>query len=389
MIKPLISLLIWLSLIGAGYLLFRSESFGRETAFAWTAGAVFGFTLQRSRFCFFCNFRDLVERREAGGVLAILLSLAVGLVGYHVITGAWIVDSGAGHLPPKAHISPVGWNLILGGFLFGLGMAVSGSCISAHLYRLGEGAVVCLFALAGLVPGFVVGFVFWNPVYLSLVSGKKPVWMPVYGGFFAALVAQLLVLGVLAWAVWKYSRPTEVSAPALRKDLSALGRAVFVHRWPGWVGGLVIGLLSAAVLLRLEPLGVTSEFSRLARWAGDALALLPERLEGLDAIRGCSARTADGLLSRSGFFLIALVLASLASALASGDFRLEWPARNAALAALGGGVLLGLGATWSFGCTIGTLLSGINASALSGWVFGLALIPGILAGLPLRRKLVP
>lgn len=386
--RLLLSILLFLGLIFTGYLLSRSETFGRETAFAWTAGAVFGLALQRSRFCFFCNLRDFVDRREAGGVLAILFSLAVGLVGYHVVTGAWIVDPFAGHLPPKAHISPVGWNLILGGFVFGLGMAISGSCISAHLYRLGEGAVVCGFALAGLIPGFVLGFATWNPVYLTLVSGRKAVWLPAYGGFFVALVGQLLVLGAFAFGVWKFSRRNEAVSVVLEKSLAEIARAVFVRRWPGWVGGLVIGLLSAVVVLRLEPLGVTSEFSRLARWIGDTLGLLPDRLEGLDVIRGCSARVSDGLISRSGFFLIALVGASLAAALAAGEFALEWPKRNAALAAVAGGVLLGLGATWSFGCTIGTLLSGIHASALSGWIFFPSLLAGVLSGLPLRRRIV-
>ncbi|HEU4678326.1 MAG TPA: hypothetical protein VFS35_02320 [Terrimicrobiaceae bacterium] len=39
------------------------------------------------------------------------------MVGYHVVTGAWIVDAFAGHLPPKAHIAPVGWNLVVGVWL--------------------------------------------------------------------------------------------------------------------------------------------------------------------------------------------------------------------------------------------------------------------------------
>lgn len=364
------------------------EAFGREPAFAWAAGAVFGLALQRSRFCFFCNLRDFVERREAGGVLAILLALAVGLAGYHVVTGAWIVDPSAGHLPPKAHVSPVGWNLALGGFVFGLGMAISGSCISAHLYRLGEGSMVCLFALAGLVPGFVAGFALWNPVYLSMVSGRPAVWLPAHMGFFGALILQLAVLGGLAAAAWKISPAPEGFSRLEPKNFGALARKVFVDRWPGWVGGLIIGLLSAVVLLRLEPLGVTSEFSRLARWMGDALGLLPARLEGLDAIRGCSSRPVDGFLSRGGLFLAALVLAALASAVAAREFAWEWPRPVVAFAAFGGGLLLGVGATWSLGCTIGTFLSGIHASALSGWVFGPAVVAGILAGLPLRRRIL-
>lgn len=389
MIQRIASVLIILGVVAIGYFLAGSENHGRESAFAWVAGAAFGFILQRSRFCFFCNLRDFWERKKPAGALALVLSLAVGLVGYQIVTGAWIVDPAAGHLPPKAHISPVGWNLLIGGFLFGLGMAISGSCISAHLYRLGEGSLVCLFALVGLVPGFLIGFLAWNPLYLALVSGRKAIWLPAFGGFFAALVVQFIVLGALAFLIWKFSSNPETSTAAAPRTLGEIGRAVFVDRWPAWVGGLGVGLISVAMILRLEPLGVTSEFFRLSRSLGDAIGLLPERLEGLDTIRGCSLRSSVGIFSRGALFVFALILASAASALFAGDFSPSWPRPLEIGAALVGGILLGVGAMWSFGCTVGTLLSGIHASALSGWVFLPGLLGGLLAGLPIRRRLVP
>jgi uncharacterized protein len=113
--------LIVLGIIVAAYGI--HAAMGREAAFSWIAGAVFGCVLQRTRFCFLCNFHDSFERREPRGVLAILLAVGVGLIGYHLVTGAWIVDPFAGHLPPKAHITPIGWNLVLGRLAFGLGMA--------------------------------------------------------------------------------------------------------------------------------------------------------------------------------------------------------------------------------------------------------------------------
>ena len=366
----------------AGYGIFAAM--GREAAFSWIAGGVFGWVLQRTRFCFLCNFRDFFERRDPAGVLAILLALAVGLVGYHVVTGAWIVDAFAGHLPPKAHIAPVGWNLVLGGLAFGAGMGISGSCISAHLYRLGEGSFVCLFALIGGILGFLMGFLTWNPIYLALVSGKPVVWLPATFGFGGSLLLQLGVLGLLFWAVSKLAR--RVSTPAEVQE--AIVRRVLFERWPAWFGGLIVGLLAAAVLLRTEPLGVTSELTRAARFLGDHFSLLPERMEGLDTIRGCASRPAEGLFSRGFLFISALVLGSLGSALMSGEFELERPSLSGALLALAGGVLLGWGAMVSFGCTIGTLLSGIHASSLSGWLFGVAVVGGILLGLPVRRRLI-
>jgi len=50
-----------------------------------------------------------------------------------------------------------------------------------------------------------------------------------------------------------------------------------------------------------------------------------------------------------------------------------------------GGALLGWGAMTGLGCTIGTLLSGSMAGALSGWVFGAAVFTALWLGFVLRR----
>jgi len=41
----------------------------------------------------------------------------------------------------------------------------------------------------------------------------------------------------------------------------------------------------------------------------------------------------------------------------------------------------------ALGCSVGTLLSGIMAGALSGWVFALFCLAGLLLGLKLRQRL--
>jgi hypothetical protein len=41
------------------------------------------------------------------------------------------------------------------------------------------------------------------------------------------------------------------------------------------------------------------------------------------------------------------------------------------------------------GCTIGTLLSGVMAGALSGWVFGAAMFFAVWAGLRMQKRNTP
>ena len=151
------------------------------------------------------------------------------------------------------------------------------------------------------------------------------------------------------------------------------------------VGGVLIGFLATLSYLRVGPLGVTAELGSVARTAADGLGWLPERLEGLDSFSGCATAVKEALLSNNGLFILGLVVASWASALLAGDFQPKRPRVSELLRNLLGGVLLGWGSMLALGCTVGTLLSGIMAGALSGWVFAVFCLVGVLLGLRIRR----
>ncbi len=375
--------------VAAGVItLSAGDTTARGLGLSLALGALFGVVLQRARFCFFCNIRDLIERRDAGGVFAILLALAVGLAGYTLVIGAWQPMPQPARLPPDAHIGPVSWVLAVAAFVFGLGMAISGSCISAHLYRLGEGSPTAPFALLGTGLGFGLGFLTWNGLYLAVIAEAPVVWLPHHLGYDGTLGASLAALALLAIGAWLWAGPGVAAAEQSRSPAHPL-RAIFVARWPAAVAGLAIGAISAASYLRVGPLGVTAEIGSLARSAADRWDLLPEALHGLDGFRGCATAVKDTGLSENGLFVLGLVAASFASALAAGQFAPRRPTLRDAATGLAGGTLMGWGAMTALGCTVGVLLSGIHAGALSGWVFLVAAFIGVVTGLPLRRWLVP
>ncbi len=330
-------------------------------------GAITGILLQRARFCFQCMWTDWLDRRDPRGLLAIVLALAVGAIGYTIIFGAWLPDPSGTRLPPTAHISPVSYALILAGLAFGAGMAISGSCISAHLYRLGEGAPVSPFALIGVCGGFIFGFLTWNSLYLSWIFDASPLWLPRYLGYGGTLIAVLAaLLGLAIWLLRSLPEPTQPE-PCLIKR-------ILINRWPAWMGGLGIGLVGTVAYLRLSPLGVTAEIGARSRQVAAAFGWIPARLEGLDILRGCATVIRDGFLTPNGMFVLGLVLAAFAAALISGTSRRPRPNALHMIRGLIGGVLLGWGSLTGLGCTIGTLLSGISAGAVSGWVFALTVL---------------
>jgi uncharacterized membrane protein YedE/YeeE len=363
-----------------------SDGNARALAFSLALGAVFGAVLQRSRFCFFCHARDLFENGDPRGVLAILLALAVGALGYLVVFGAWLPVPATERLPPTAHIGPVSPVLGFAAYVFGLGMAVSGSCISAHFYRLGEGSPTAPFALLGAAIGFALGFATWNPLYLTAISAAPVVWLPHYLGYAGTILATFAAIGVLSLLALGASRVRVKTSDGGRLDLARVVDGIFVKRWPAYVGGLAVGALSAVAYLRVAPLGVTAELGSLSRTAATDLGLLPSSLHGLDTFRGCVTMVKRALLSNNGLFIGGLVLASLAAALVAGEFKPRLPYLDEVWRGLAGGVLMGWGAMTALGCTVGVLLSGIHAGALSGWIFLLFCFAGVATGLWARKR---
>jgi uncharacterized membrane protein YedE/YeeE len=339
----------------------------RPLVFSLLTGVALGIVLQRSRFCFLCNLRDFVSQRDPRGLISIVTALATGTVLYTIVTMAWVPTPQPGRLPPNAHIGPVGPVLAIASLVFGIGMAISGSCLSAHLYRLGEGSATSPFALVGAAVGFGIGFLTWNPLYLWSVSESAAVWLPHHLGYAGTLATTLLVLGTIVVVLLAVGRWTP--APAVDPGLRSAVTAVFKKRWPPIVGGLAVGAISALYFLRVAPLGVTAELGSLVRTAGAASGVLTDTLLGLDTFRGCATVVKEAILSNNGLLVVGLVAGSFASALVAGQFKPAWPTQGQVGRGLFGGLLMGWGAMSALGCTVGVLLSGIHAGALSGWVF--------------------
>ena len=365
---------------------------GRILVFALAIGVALGLVLQRSRFCFYCHARDWLQRDDPRGILAIIAALAVGVVGMTVVQGSWVANPQAGQLPPDMHIGPVSWVLVVAGLAFGAGMLVSGSCISAHWYRLAEGSAASPFALLGTALGFALGFQTWNPLYSLAVADAPVVWLPQHLGYGGALLLQLGVLA--AWAAWIWQRhvhrqqralrPAATLAGAAPRDLRTLWQGLWHGRWNYAIGGVLVGLIAVATIVRMRPLGVTALLGSQVRGALQTQGWVPDRLNGLDGFAGCATLPAATWATPNGVVLLGLVLGAFIASLASRQFQPRTPTARDAGRGLLGGVLLGWGAMTGLGCTVGVLLSGSMSGALSGWVFGAAMLLALWLGFRLQ-----
>ena len=348
-------------------------------------GTALGVLFERGRFCFFCIFREGIEEKNSTPFVSVLFAIATGAIGYSVIFGQFLPDTTSDSLPAGAHISPVSWPLALAAFAFGIGMTLSGACISGHLYRLGQGYLRAIPALIGSFFGFALGFLSWNWFYLNAISDAPTIWLPHYIGYSGSLIITLIALLGLGLFALKKGRNSEPfrSAPAQEFSFATTFKRLTTERWSPITTGALVGIIGVIAYLRIEPLGVTRQISTTTRTVMEDRGLGPEVIHGLDRMAGCIA-VVSSTITNNGWLILGIVVASFAAALSGNRFKLSKLTLRNSTTALLGGVLLGWGSMISLGCTIGVLLSGTQAFALSGWVFFAFAFLGVWVGLKLR-----
>ena len=367
-------------LLGLAYVLSGREGTGAQASFSLLIGISLGIIFERARFCFFCIFRDAIEDRNTTPILSVLSAIAVGSVGYAILFGQFLPDTSTEYFPPNAHIGPVSWVLAVAGLVFGIGMTLSGACISGHLYRIGQGSIRAFPALIGSLIGFGLGFATWNKLYLSTLISAPKTWLPHTFGYAGSLFITLAVLLALALIARRWRATSE---PISNEPSKNFYTALIVKRWPPLLSGALVGVIGTVAYLRIEPLGVTRQLSTTARTVLSDRGYLPETLEGLDVMKGCIA-VISSTVTNNGWLIIGIVFASLAAALAGNRFSWQSITVKNGFTALIGGVLLGWSSMIALGCTVGVLLSGTQAFAVSGWVFFATVFIGTVASIKLK-----
>ena len=102
-------------------------------------GTVLGYVMQRGRFCVTGMLRDIFTLKTWRGFVVLLVVIAVHAVGLAALTSLGVITPEVDDFAPLA--------VIIGGFLFGVGIVLAGGCASGTWYRSGEGLVGSWIAL--------------------------------------------------------------------------------------------------------------------------------------------------------------------------------------------------------------------------------------------------
>ena len=324
-------------------------------------GFALGVAFLKAEFSFTAAWRRFLVSGEAGGLIGALLLIAVAAI---VIVPVAALVPGFG-----GAIAPIGPSLIVGAFVFGIGMQLANGCGSGTLYTAGGGSGRMLITLALFIVGSVVGSLHL-PAFLAL-GGIDPVLASAYFGAWGGLAVTLASIAAAALVIAAIARTRGANYRPRRAIL---------------IGGIVIGLLSIGVFLAgHHPWSVTFGFTV---WGAKLAALAGFDFSHAEFWQwpGPKRALAESILSdTSSLTDLGMILGAMAAAAATKPFaRTAWPPAKSLLAAALGGLLMGWGARIGFGCNIGAFVGGVASGSLHGWIWFAAALGGCAIGIRLR-----
>lgn len=320
-----------------------------------------GVAFLKAEFSFTASWRRFLVKRDASGMLAILLLIAIAAIVIVPVAASSPKFGGA--------IAPLGPSLFIGAFVFGIGMQLANGCGSGTLYTAGGGSGRMLIALALFIVGSVIGSLHL-PAFLAL-GGVDPILASDYFGPWGGLAATLLSL-LIAAAI-----------------IIALARGKGAPVWPKRsivIGGIIIGVLSIAVFVAGgHPWSVTFGFTVWGAKIAQAIGFDLSNAEFWQWAGPKRALAESVLSDTSSLTDFGMIFGAMAAAAATKPFaRTTWPPARSLLAAAIGGLLMGWGARLGFGCNIGAFIGGVASGSMHGWVWFGAALAGCVVGIRLR-----
>ena len=323
-------------------------------------GLVLGAVARHNRFC---TLSALERRWYAGddrGVRAWVLAGAVALIATQALALAGLVDLDQSfYLRPR--LSLLG--ALVGGLLFGVGMALVGTCAFGALVRLGGGS------LRSLIVVLVVGLAALSAQYGPLGALRERAVEPLSVAFGAPDQSVPTLVGAATGL--PLERPVLLLCIALPL-LWVFGSRTFRREGGMIVGAIVVGLCIATGWLATSQLG--------------RVMFAPVQVESASFVLppGQLVRSLIGPYGLDyGVGLVVGVVIGAAFA-ARRDRDVRWEACDDARELgrhLAGAVLMGVGGVLAAGCTIGQGLSAMSVLALSAPIAVAGMLIGARLGL--------
>ena len=381
--------------------------------FRLLAGLGLGYALTRS----FFGFAGGVNRSYRSGSTKLMRMLMILFLGSAVVSVCFFIGQDVTQY--DLWVNPINLGLILGGLIFGLGMAFSSCCASGVLTDVVTGMPRALITLVFFGMGVYLGFPLqstapWiKETLISTETFKDGVFLPDLfkwdglEGYLGAIILTAIFAGITIWIAKKYEDKrksekryfdveTEVLQEKARKEqesYNSIYERLFVKPWTLGMGAVAIG--SIFILL----MGVTKAgwgaSTPYGFWVGRLLVAFGGSPESIAAFASKPVEMFTAPFFQNGMNVqnTGIILGTLIALLLAGDFVKTFKAGlsitfKEALIYIVGGLAMGFGTRLSNGCNVGALYTPIANFSLSGWIFLVFLVLGGIFGNIIYKKIM-
>ncbi|MCF6305831.1 MAG: YeeE/YedE family protein [Rhodobacteraceae bacterium] len=332
-------------------------------------GTVFGMIVYYTNFCTMGSISDFMNFGDFSRFRSWMLAGLTAIIGVFILQKMQIIE------PRNAMYltTNFGWlGNIIGGLLFGIGMVLSGGCVSRNLVRAGGGDLRSLLLL------FVIG------VFAFMTIGG--ILGPLRVDWFAIGTVNLADSGM---------ESQSVGAFLARFTGMDLARAESIALWL-IVAAMAAYIFSSKHFLKSPALlfaGFGIGLCVIAGWmltglAQDDFADVPVALASLTYVRP-TGDTIDYLMRFTAFEYASFGVVTTFGALLGGfigaalkkDLRIKTFANNAdTVRNIFGAAIMGIGGVLALGCTLGQAVTGVSTLALGSFItFACIVLGGMIA----------
>lgn len=366
-----------------GFILLVYLSITQTTAqpLLFAIGLLLGYTLFHARFGFTSAFRRLMSVGNGQAMRSHMLMLAVAVTLFAPILAYGTTIFGGS---VAGYVSPVGVSLLVGAFVFGIGMQLGGGCASGTLYAVGGGRSVMFITFIFFIIGATIGayhLPFWTeempsfaPFSLATSTGL---------GYSGAWVLSLVLFALIARVTLVVEKKTK--APKMAPVPTESGwRRIFRGSWPLFAAAIVLAILNSLTLLtRGQPWGITSAFSL---WGSKIASNFGVDVANWGYWQGANAAALNASIFADSTTVmnIGIIIGAFIASAAGGLFKFTQITLGNFAASVIGGLMMGYGARLAFGCNIGAYFGGIASFSAHGYIWGIMAMAGTFLALYLR-----
>lgn len=325
-------------------------------------GGVFGFIIQRGRYCANTAFRDIIFVNDVTMFRAFLLALITMIIGANLLN-----DMGLFTLKPQTFYP---FANVIGGFLFGIGMVLAGGCGSGVWYRTGEGHLGAWVAVLGFLIGASAttnGIL--NPLYKFLrgvkisIAGRADarLWEILGDG----MMEKWIVIAVLALAAFLF---------LYKGKPFSIGKQKKGFYWS--VTGALIGITGVVAFWASQYWG-GGEFARGLNFTSPTAELLNVITTGQTQPMFAQEYTLGPFkVTWIIFTIIGVPIGAYLSARGLKEFIWKVPPPKELVTAFLAGLLMGFSGILGGGCTVGQALTGLTTLSIGSLVASIFMVLG-------------